>query len=109
MTTTCTSCGVQLRVFRNIVEVGVRQIAPEAQAARPPRTNVALSEELLERVRKAMPPQPWPKAIHRAVASQLSESPTLVGRAITELIRRGVFLPQIDGKLFTELKREEDT
>src|SRR4030088_472912 len=28
------------------------------------QTNVALTEGLLESVRKAMPPQPWPKAIH---------------------------------------------
>jgi hypothetical protein len=99
-------------VFRSALGIGIRQILPAAQAASPSdtaQTNVALTEGLLESVRKAMPPHPWPKAIHRAVASQLGQSPSLVWRAITELIRRGEFLMQIDGKLFTEAKPPKNT
>lgn len=47
-----------------------------------------------------MGPQPWERGQAQIVAGLLDVSPRLMGRATQELIRRGVFKPQIDGRLY---------
>ncbi|WP_312526919.1 hypothetical protein [Comamonas sp.] len=73
-----------------------------------------LTAELIELVRAALPPQPWPKGVHQTVATQLSVRPTTVQRAIQHLIRMGVFMDQIEGVVCTaaeklQLMRETGT
>jgi DNA-binding Lrp family transcriptional regulator len=63
-----------------------------------------IDANLLELVVKNMPPQPWPKGAHRAVAEKLGVSPSVVTKAIDILIERGIFKPQVEGKLFVPEK-----
>jgi len=59
-------------------------------------------EELVERIRTALPAQPWPTGIHKTIAGDLDLPHEIVARYISELIRRGDFVKQVDGKLFPE-------
>jgi hypothetical protein len=99
----CPTCGVNLRIYRTIKGVGVKTIS-----AKSPR-RVELDEELLKQVQELMPPQPWPKGASKEVAAKLSVPVNVVSRAVNELIRQGVFMVQIDGKLYVERSAEEHT
>ncbi len=90
----CDSCGTYLRVFRTPSGIGVRVI----RAA--PTPEPVPDEDILKRVEEAMPAQPWPKGTTKQVAAQLELSTRVTSRAVDELIRRGVFKPQIDGQLY---------
>ena len=46
-----------------------------------------------------MPKQPWPTGAAKEVAVQLGVPNSLVAAAIAELIKRGIFMTQIDGRL----------
>ncbi|WP_331346791.1 hypothetical protein [Cellvibrio sp. UBA7661] len=59
-----------------------------------------LTDELLQEIKSLLPDQPWPKYIHKSVAKELGLSNGVVQRAIRELIKKGDFKEQIDGKLF---------
>lgn len=61
---------------------------------------VELDEQLIDSVRNALPPQPWPKDTHKAVMSELGINNGQYKRAVVALIRRGIFKQQIDGVLF---------
>lgn len=63
----------------------------------------SLSEDMLRRVADAMPPQPWPDGAAAAAAKQIGISKTLVSSAVAELIRRGKFRQQINGRLYVPL------
>jgi hypothetical protein len=57
-----------------------------------------------------MGPQPWPKGQSRLVAIELGINPTALGSAVSELMRRGVFKPQVDGVLYVpEINKLEST
>jgi len=94
VTVTCQACGANLRAFRAREEVRVRIFTPPPPPTAPP------DEEILRTVKAAMPPQPWPKGTSKEVARNLGMSPTTMGRALRELVRRGDFKVQIDGELF---------
>lgn len=59
----------------------------------------AIDEEIIDRVRLALPPQPWPKDTHKAVIAQLGILPFQYKRAISALIKRGIVKQQINGVL----------
>lgn len=61
---------------------------------------VTYDEELVERIRSALPAQPWPTGVHKTIANDLDLPQEIVSRYIDELIRRGEFVKQVDGKLF---------
>jgi len=50
-----------------------------------------ITEGLLLRVADALPPQPWPKNIHKHVATKLGISNSLAHKAISHLVDRGAF------------------
>jgi hypothetical protein len=58
-----------------------------------------LDEELIERIRAALPPQPWPKDTHKTVISSLGINGSQYKRAVVELTKRGHVKQQIDGVL----------
>ena len=58
------------------------------------------TEDFLKAVQSLMPSQPWPSGAGRDVAKKLAVSPSEVSRAVNELIRRGVYKPQIKGVLY---------
>lgn len=75
-----------------------KKVAPtEKKPALP--TPVALSEEIIERVKNALPPQPWPKDTHKSVIAELGITSSQYKRAIVELTKQGVVKQQIDGVL----------
>lgn len=55
---------------------------------------------LVEQVAGMLPEQPWPKGVHKIIASKLGIPNSKVSLAMTELIRQRRFLPQIDGVVY---------
>jgi hypothetical protein len=64
---------------------------------------VSVSEDLLQRVTAAMPPQPWPDGTATIVARQIGVSKNTMALAVKELMRRGVFKVQVDGQLYAPI------
>ncbi|NQT10330.1 MAG: hypothetical protein HQ573_04070 [Desulfobacteraceae bacterium] len=56
-----------------------------------------LDEELINRVKDALPEQPWSKNIHKQLATNLGTSNKKVSSAIQILIQRGIFKNQYNG------------
>jgi predicted RNA-binding Zn-ribbon protein involved in translation (DUF1610 family) len=100
--TECHNCHATLRAAR--AGAGVRtKVIGEA-----PRTE-GLTDEVISLVQKNFPPQPWPKGTSQRVAEELHLPHSTVHGAVQELIRRGVFRVQIDGKLYTPVTSEKPT
>ena len=55
--------------------------------------------ELVDRVRKSLPPQPWPTGIHKKLAQDLGLPPAQVSDAIKSLIKMGEVHPQVGGQV----------
>jgi hypothetical protein len=68
---------------------------------------LVIDEELLEKIKIELPDQPWQKGVHKIVAEKLSLPLPIVRNHISELIRRGIFKPQIDGVLYAPIQRNE--
>jgi hypothetical protein len=63
-----------------------------------------IDEELLNRVKEAMPTQPWPHGAARTVAVMLGIQKPIVDEAVEELTKRGVFKRQYEGVLYEKLE-----
>lgn len=59
-----------------------------------------LTPDLVQKIKEALPPQPWVPGIHRTIAQQLSVSPSVVHEAIDLLIERNHFYEQKNGILY---------
>jgi ssDNA-binding Zn-finger/Zn-ribbon topoisomerase 1/uncharacterized membrane protein (DUF485 family) len=94
---TC-KCGVQIKVKRSNFSIIVTPIKPTELLEQ--KVEPEFTEDIIEKVKAALPEQPWPDKVHRKVATDLGISKTMVHKAIRELVIRGVFKEQIDGKLF---------
>lgn len=103
----CPTCNQTFRAARTVEGVELQSILQGGELAA--RSRPSPSEETLERVRKAMPAQPWPSGAHREVAAQLGLTPGAVQRATRGLIRRGVFLHQIEGVLYAPVSKARST
>lgn len=103
----CSTCSSLFRVTRAADEVRVRMI--EGPQTPEPSTREPLSDQVLEAISEAMPEQPWPSGAHRTAAESLGIPLRIVRRAVDELIRRGVFQVQIEGKLYAPVEDEADT
>jgi len=97
----CDSCHARVRVYRTTQAVKVRLVGL------PPPVKVEVTEELIDKVRNLMPPQPWPTGATKALAQELGVARSLVARAINELTARGEFKLQIDGKLYEEMPERQ--
>ncbi len=51
----------------------------------------SLNDELLDRIKQALPPSPWPKNVHKNVASIVGITNKLSHKGINELVKRGMF------------------
>ena len=96
-TVECSNCSSTIRLTRSPKGVVVKIADTQTQSE---VASKEIDEELLERVRVAMPPQPWPTGARRKAAEQLGMPVSLVGKAINELMIRGIFKAQVEGKLF---------
>jgi predicted RNA-binding Zn-ribbon protein involved in translation (DUF1610 family) len=99
VTTTCNSCNRSIRINRTIDGLRVRLI--EIPVPKPNKERIqGLNEDIIKLVNDSLPHQPWPKGIHKSVAQKLKLPDKIVSSAIYELIRRGAFNPQINGKVY---------
>jgi DNA-directed RNA polymerase subunit RPC12/RpoP len=94
----CPNCNSEVRLVRAKNEVRARPISHTNVTAK--ASDIDLNDEILRQVEEALPPQPWPKGTTRDVAARLKLSNKIVTKATVELIRRGVFKVQMDGKLY---------
>jgi len=100
--TECHTCHATLRVTRSSAGVRITVIEGPGQTRE-------LNEEIISLVQKSLPPQPWPKGISQKVALQLGLPHSTVQEANQELIRRGVFKVQIEGKLYEPVVSEKSS
>ncbi len=96
----CRRCDCLFRVSRTTRGLSVKWLAAALPAT--PVTGetpdaLALTEATIERVRVAMPAQPWPKGASRATADRLGLPLEIVNEAVDELIARGAFRTQSGG------------
>jgi ribosomal protein S25 len=99
--TKCDKCNAGLRVIRTVKDIKIKLIQA-GQAL--PQKPLVIDEEMIGRVKNELPQQPWPKGISKVVATKLNLSTTIVHLIIQELIKRGIFNQQIDGKVYVPLK-----
>lgn len=103
----CATCGAELNITRSAQGVSVRVLETRQQVAAP-ALGVELTDAILSQVEQAMPPQPWPKGAAKNAARALNLPLSIVSRAITELIRRRRFKPQLDGKLYEPIRTADE-
>jgi len=94
----CCECHSQIRAVRS--KKGINQKAVQVVAPASPGKPAELSEDMLERIREGMGQQPWPKGRSHEVRMDLGLSRFSIDCGIEELIRRGIFVPQVDGVLY---------
>jgi hypothetical protein len=97
--TECSACQNPIRYSRTASDsINVRNVTVSLSS-----TPVEMTEDVIDKVRLSLPPQPWPDGTGRKVAQQLKLSRETVQRAIRELINRGVFKHQVDGVLYVPI------
>lgn len=100
----CNSCHGSSQIIRTVTKFNIHPIAsPETVTSS--ETKVVIDENILEKLKNVLPVQPWEKGIHRIVAGTLNLPLNVTRHHISELIRRGVFKPQIDGILYEPSKQ----
>lgn len=72
---------------------------PTARPASPVSIPAIVDDALIERVRTALPPQPWPSGTHKVIMAELGITNGQYKRAVVELTKRGLVREQIDGVL----------
>jgi ribosomal protein S25 len=68
------------------------------------KVGVEFDMEIMDKIKDMLPAQPWPSGVHREISEKLEITPNLASRYIRELIRKGDFLDQIDGRVFSATK-----
>ena len=87
--------------WKDYIAIRWKEISEELAASGLQRTPTGLDTELLAAVKELLPPQPWPSGVHKEVAEKVGLTNGQVAKYIKELIRRGDFVEQVDGELFT--------
>ena len=100
----CADCGVLLNASRT--QAGVTISIRNSHLLRP--AGEMLSDEFIAQVQQLLPPQPWPKHIHKDVAEKLGVLPKKVSKAINGLIERGVVHNQVNGKIIYSTPENAD-
>jgi hypothetical protein len=59
-----------------------------------------LNEDIINQVREVLPEQPWPTGIHKIISDKLGLQKSMISSAIAELIKRGIYNPQVNGKIY---------
>lgn len=88
----CPQCGNKIVAIRQFNNIEIREVKKEKITD--------IDEKLLDMVRKSLPEQPWEHKIHSKIAKQLNIHDHIAQKCIHELIRRGIFHIQFDGKLY---------
>ncbi|MDA8245998.1 AIPR family protein [Acidithiobacillus sp.] len=66
----------------------------------PSKPSTPISDDLLNRLREVMPPQPWKPGLHRTISRELGCDVSTYFSAVERLIEEGVFYHQKDGVLY---------
>lgn len=64
-----------------------------------PNEPIFLDEKIIKKIKEKLPEQPWPTGIHKIIAAELGVSNKMVSGAIQQLIGKGVFKNQFEGKV----------
>lgn len=108
---TCQQCKDQLKINRKIdLSLGISLISKVGPDSEEDETETAdITPELLDKVLKNLPEQPWPVGIHKVVAEKIGQSNRTVSKSIYQLIEEGKVNPQINGVVYvkSDIKREE--
>ena len=75
------------------------EVVVSDSAAQPVAARVIVTEELIQKVRAELPEQPWPTGTHKSVRAKLGITSAMYERAVSELIRRGIYSHQVKGAL----------
>lgn len=94
----CDNCEENIRVSRATGLLKIN-IVPQLKSKYP------VTEDIIIRVKNALPEQPWPRQIHRKVAEELNLPHQQVQRTIQHLIRIGEFMDQVDGQVCTTAEK----
>jgi predicted RNA-binding Zn-ribbon protein involved in translation (DUF1610 family) len=100
--TECYTCHATLRTTRTGAGIRITVLQEVAQIGEP-------TEEIISLVQKSLPPQPWPKGTSQRVALELHLPHSTVQSTVQELIRRGVFRVQAEGKLYAPVTSGKPT
>jgi hypothetical protein len=95
----CKECSANIIINRSTFGAVIALIHPEEF-----QTGVVLNDEFISNVEALLPTQPWPKNVHKDVATQLKSSNNSVQRAIKQLILNGQVKDQKDGVLYELIK-----
>jgi hypothetical protein len=98
----CPSCSAEVTVRRRANKLRIRLTNPPVGVT----TTSKSTEELLDLVKKELPPQPWPQNTHKDVAAKLQISNNAVREAIQSLINQGSCFPQINGVVYYPDKKQ---
>jgi len=93
ITVLCDKCNNQLDIIRNkngLIDYNANTV----------------TDAIVELVKNALPPQPWPTGTTSDIAVKLGIPHAVVSGAINKLIRKGVFKVQYYGKLYTPLSKK---
>lgn len=93
----CKECGTPLRGLRSSNGFEL-VISNRVQAV---KRRAPLTLELLNAIKEALPPQPWPRGTREKVAVALNLDDKVVQKGIAQLIMRGDFQDQYKGLLCT--------
>lgn len=93
----CDQCGVEMLISRGSDGLNVKPLARKQTLIKRPDVN----EEIVIKVKEKLPNQPWPVGVHHEIATELDLKPSLVYSAISQLISRGDFQPQQEGKIIS--------
>jgi hypothetical protein len=80
----------------------VRHLLPKKKGNPTRKTKSSIDESLIESVRNALPAQPWPKHVHKKVASDLGVSNMVAHKVISILIERGEVNRQWRGEILND-------
>jgi hypothetical protein len=113
VTTVCPNCGESSQLTKNIKGASIQKLGKvfDLKSKEEEQKNILIKidEEILEKLKNTLPAQPWPKDTHKIAASALNISINATKVHMQELIRRGVFKPQIDGVLYEPIKGQTST
>lgn len=94
----CEHCDTFLKITRRANDLLVKKVGINIGLDEENK----LTEELIEKVKKELPAQPWPSGTHTLIADKLGVPPKLIKKAMDQLIKRGDALTQVNGKIFIE-------
>lgn len=104
----CDNCNDRIKVIRKLdMSLGIGTFGTSRKEKEDPPESIEITPELLDKVEKELPEQPWPKFIHKEVAERIGISHRTSMRCISELINLQRANPQINGVVYVPAKEKK--